>query len=160
MVETQKTQEKVIWEASGQYVSVAVDNHGSDVEVFFIEKVWREDISREIRAVLHHNWPYGMWVKGGSTDSMVVREGSLVIMVYYLSTAQTELYCGITVKGEVSRVREVELSNVRVVECPSAKELGDVSAEMRNRGYWYDAWFFPYMPHVIALIKRLYGIWI
>jgi len=152
------TQEEIIWSAKGEYVPVVVDNHGNDIELWFIERVRREVVNREVNAILRHNWPDTLWVRGGSTNSMVVREGSLVLMVYYFSTAQVELHCGIVVSGEKSKVREVELENIRVIECPDVKEFSDTIAELRNKGYWYDYVFYPYMPWVIALLRKLYNI--
>jgi len=152
------TQDGIIWETKKEYVPVVVDNHGNDIELWFIERVKREVVNREINAILRHNWPDTLWVRGGSTNSMVVREGSLVLMVYYYSTAQTELYCGVVVNGERGKVREVELENIKVVECPSAKELSDTIAELKNKNYWYDYVFYPFMHWIIALLRKLYNI--
>ena len=152
------TQDGIIWETKKEYVPVVVDNHGNDIELWFIERVKREIVNREIKVILRHNWPDTLWVRGGSTNSMVVREGSLVLMVYYYSTAQTELYCGVVVNGERGKVREVELENIKVVECPSAKELSDTIAELKNKNYWYDYVFYPFMHWIIALLRKLYNI--
>jgi len=151
-------QEEIIWETKKEYVPVVVDNHGNDIELWFIERVKREIVNREVNAILRHNWLDALWVRGGSTGSMVVREGSLVIMVYYFSEAQSELHCGVVVNGERGKVREVELENVKVVECPDVKELSDTIAELKNKGYWYDYVFYPFMAWVIALLRKLYNI--
>jgi len=151
-------QEEIIWDTKKEYVPVVVDNHGNDIELWFIERVRREIANREVNAILRHNWPDTLWVRGGSTDSMVVKEGSLVIMEYFYSEAQSELYCGVVANGERGKVREVELENIKVVECPSVRELSDIIAELKNRNYYYDYMFYPFMPYVLALLRKLYNV--
>jgi len=151
-------QEEIIWETGKEYVPVVISNSGNDAEVFFVDVIKRENVNREIKSILRHNWPYGLWVKGGSDDFITVKENAIVLIVYYFSTAQTELYCGVVSKNEKGKVRGVELSNVRIIECPDAKELSDAITELENKGYWHDPWFYPYTPWIIALAKRLYGI--
>jgi len=69
-------QEEIIWETGKEYVPVVISNSGNDAEVFFVDVIKRENVNREIKSILRHNWPYGLWVKHGKRVNKVhVSEG-------------------------------------------------------------------------------------
>ena len=150
-----------MWKAGGEIIPVVISNRGNDADIRIIEQIAKFTYKYqgvERGAVLLTGFWRGAYITGNSNVKLPLRSGAILLIQYFYSEAQSEMYCGIVVSGEKSRVRGMVLRNVRVIECPSAEEVSDVLNELQSRNYYYDRWIYPYVPHVIALAKRLYNI--
>jgi hypothetical protein len=150
-----------MWQAGKEYITVVINNHGNDADIWIIEQIVKFTYRYqgvEKGAVLQTGFWRRAYITRNSNVKLSLRSGAILLIQYFYSEAQSEGYCGIVANGEKSRIRDMELSNVRIVKCPDAKEISDALNELENKNYYYDKWIYPYTPWIIALAKRLYGI--
>ena len=151
-----------IWKSDKEYIPVFINNHGNDANMWVIDEIvkltYRHQGNGEMGTVLKTNWWSGKWINKGSNIALSLRSDAIILIQYFYSEAQSELYCGVVVNGERGKVRDMELENIRIIECPDVKEVSDAINELESKNYYYDKWFYPYTPWVVALAKKLYGI--
>jgi len=150
-----------IWKANNEYIPVAIKSHGNDADIWIIELIEKFTYKYqgvERGATLLTGFWRRVYVNKGSNIALSLRSDAIILIQYFYSEAQSELYCGVVVNGERGKVRDMELENIRIIECPDVKEVSDAINELESKNYYYDKWFYPYTPWIIALAKRLYGI--
>jgi len=150
-----------IWKAGNEYIPVVIKSHGNDADIWIIEIIEKFTYKYqgvERGATLLTGFWRRVYVTKSNGAKLSLRSGAIILIQYFYSETQSELYCGVVVNGERGRVRDIELRNIRVIECPDVREVSDALNELQSKNYYYDKWIYPYTPWIIALAKRLYGI--